>query len=138
MLETFGVGAGAIEEVGDALRGGTAREKEEGAEDGNLGAHAPIMFSTEHTSNYSRRIFLASRDHYQYFVQYRPLPSEGGAQLVEKERELVGELVGELAHGLARAVPRLGLDADQDRARRVALRLLHARGHLPRMHRVDA
>jgi hypothetical protein len=41
---------------------------------------------------------------------------ERDAELVEEVRELVGELVGELRDRLARAVPRLRLDAKQDRS----------------------
>jgi hypothetical protein len=41
---------------------------------------------------------------------------ERDAELVKQEGELVGELVGELRDRLARSVPRLRLDAKQDRS----------------------
>lgn len=59
------------------------------------------------------------------------------AEFVEDEAHFVGHFLDQLVRGLPRPVPRLALDAEQDRALLRPLRLLHARRHLPRVHRVD-
>src|SRR5882672_4506631 len=57
-------------------------------------------------------------------------------QLPEKERPGVRRLLDDLGERLADAVSGLGLDAQEDRLRRGG-RLLKARRHLARVHRVD-